>query len=165
MDKTQWHLLVSGAGCQFDKPRPASTEFWDLVAPLSVSSLYLAKNQTYRGQCSLIFDLRHAARPDELAAEEWMAFCADLYAAQRAVVTVTLPDHINIESLGNVVPHLHWHIIPRYVGDARWGMPIWTTPLSAMTDVRLDPGDRAALLDQLRAALPRPASVSSLPTL
>ena len=154
VDKTQWHLLVSGAGCQIDAPRPAANEFWDLVAPLSVSSLYLAKNQTYRGQCSLIFDLRHAARPDELSADEWTAFCADLYAAQRAVVNVTLPDHINIESLGNVVPHLHWHIIPRYVGDSRWGMPIWTTPLSAMQDERLDPGDRAALLEQLRAALP-----------
>jgi diadenosine tetraphosphate (Ap4A) HIT family hydrolase len=162
MDKTQWHALASGTGCQMDKPRPANSEFWDLVAPLSVSSLYLAKNQTYRGQCTLVFDLRHAARPDELSTEEWLAFCADLYAAQRAVVTVTTPDHINIESLGNVVPHLHWHIIPRYVGDARWGMPIWTTPLSAMTDVRLDAADRAALLEQLQAALPRPASVSSL---
>jgi diadenosine tetraphosphate (Ap4A) HIT family hydrolase len=154
VDKTQWYLLVSGAGCQMDKPRPAANDFWDLVAPLSVSSLYLAKNQTYRGQCSLIFDLRHAARPDDLSTDEWMAFCADLYAAQRAVVKVTLPDHINIESLGNVVPHLHWHIIPRYVGDARWGMPIWTTPLSEMMDTRLDPNERATLLEHLRAALP-----------
>lgn len=154
MDKTQWHALASGAGCHMDKPRPASTDYWDLVAPLSASSLYLATNQTYRGQCTLIFDLRHAARPDELSVDEWMAYCADLYAAQRAIVTVTLPDHVNIESLGNVVPHLHWHIIPRYVGDARWGMPIWTTPLSDMKDVRLDPSDRAELLDQLRAALP-----------
>jgi diadenosine tetraphosphate (Ap4A) HIT family hydrolase len=153
VDKSQWELLVGGAGCQMDAPRPESNEFWDLVAPLSVSSLYLATNQTYRGQCSLIFDLRHAARPDQLSAGEWTAFCADLYAAQRAVVSVTRPDHVNVESLGNVVPHLHWHIIPRYVGDARWGMPIWTTPLSAMPDIRLDARDRETLLAQLRAAL------------
>ena len=105
---------------------------------LSVSSLYLAKNQTYRGQCSLIFDLRHAARPDQLTPDQWAAFCADLYVAQHAVVSVTQPDHVNIESLGNVVPHLHWHIIPRYVGDPRWGMPICTTPLSATADARLE---------------------------
>jgi diadenosine tetraphosphate (Ap4A) HIT family hydrolase len=154
VDNAQWQLLVDGAGCQMDAPRPATNDFWDLVAPLSVSSLYLAKNQTYRGQCSLIFDLRHAARPDQLSTDEWSAFCADLYAAQRAVVFVTRPDHVNIESLGNVVPHLHWHIIPRYVGDARWGMPIWTTPLSAMPDIRLGPHNREALLEQLRAALP-----------
>ncbi len=135
-----------------DAPRPESNDFWDLVAPLSVSSLYLVKNQTYRGQCSLIFDVRHAARPDQLSADEWAAFCSDLYAAQQAVVTVTRPDHVNVESLGNVVPHLHWHIIPRYVGDPRWGMPIWTTPLSAMRDIRLDAADREMLLQQLRAA-------------
>jgi diadenosine tetraphosphate (Ap4A) HIT family hydrolase len=136
-----------------DAPRPASNDFWDLVAPLSASSLYLGKNQTYRGHCSLIFDLRHASRPDQLTAEEWTAYCADLFAAQRAVVTVTRPDHINVESLGNVVPHLHWHIIPRYVGDPRWGMPIWTTPLSAMPETNLEAHDREALLRALRDAL------------
>jgi diadenosine tetraphosphate (Ap4A) HIT family hydrolase len=153
MDKTQWELLVSGAGCWMDAPRPASNDFWDLVASLSVSSLYLAKNQTYRGQCSLIFDLRHAAWPDQLTADEWAAFCADLYVAQRALVRVTHPDHLNIESLGNIMPHLHWHIIPRYVGDARWGMPIWTTPLSAMSDTRLEATDHMALVQQLQAAV------------
>jgi diadenosine tetraphosphate (Ap4A) HIT family hydrolase len=149
MDKTSWKALVDGVGCQMDAPRAASNDFWDLIASLSVSSLYLAKNQTYRGQCSLIFDLRHAARPDELTPTEWAAFCADLYAAQQAIVTVTRPDHINVESLGNVVPHLHWHIIPRYVGDPRWGMPIWTTPLSAMPDTRLEAGEREALRRRL----------------
>ena len=152
-DRDAWQELTGGARCPMDAPRPASNEFWDLVAALSVSSLYLSKNQTYRGHCSLIFDPRHAARPDQLTAPEWAAFCADLYTAQRAVVSVTQPDHINVESLGNVVPHLHWHIIPRYVDDARWGMPIWTTPLSAMLDTRLEEGDRATLLRQLREEL------------
>ena len=153
MDRTRWQSLVEGSGCQMDAPRPASNDFWDLVAPLSVSSLYLAKNQTYRGQCSLIFDLRHAARPDQLSADEWAALCADLYVAQRAIVSVTHPDHVNVESLGNVVPHLHWHIIPRYVTDPRWGMPVWTTPLSAMPDTRLGAHEHASLLAQLQRAL------------
>ena len=153
MDTTAWEALVDGAGCPLDAPRPASNDYWDLVAPLSVSSLYLARNQTYRGQCQLVFDLRHAARPDQLTPEEWASFCADLYHAQGAVVKVTRPDHVNIESLGNVVPHLHWHIIPRYVGDARWGMPIWTTPLSAMPETHLEPHNREQLLQSLRTAL------------
>jgi diadenosine tetraphosphate (Ap4A) HIT family hydrolase len=150
MNPTEWQSLVNGVGCQMDAPRPTSNDFWDLVAPLSVSSLYLAKNQTYRGQCSLIFDVRHAARPDQLTSAEWTAFSADLHAAAAAVVAIVRPDHINVESLGNVVPHLHWHIIPRYVGDPRWGMPIWTTPLSAMPDLRLEERDRELLLRQLR---------------
>jgi diadenosine tetraphosphate (Ap4A) HIT family hydrolase len=60
---------------------------------------------------------------------------------------------MNVESLGNIVPHLHWHIVPRYVGDARWGMPIWTTPLSAMPDHRLGETERADLIESIRAAL------------
>ena len=108
------------------------------MAALSASSLYLAKNQTYRGQCQLIFDRRHAARLDQLIRTNTRRSPRDLFAAQNAVVRAVRPDHVNIESLGNVVPHLHWHIVPRYVGDARWGMPIWTTPLSAMPDHRLD---------------------------
>jgi diadenosine tetraphosphate (Ap4A) HIT family hydrolase len=32
---------------------------------------------------------------------------------------------MNYELLGNSNPHLHWHIIPRYKSDPRWGRPIW----------------------------------------
>lgn len=137
-----------------DAPRAASNEHWDFVAALSVSSLYLAMNQTYRGHCQLIFDPRHATSPSQLSPGEWSAYCADLFIAQRAIVGVVKPDHLNIELLGNVVPHLHWHIIPRYRTDPRWGQPIWTTPLSAMPDTRLELPERQALLAALRAAEP-----------
>ena len=155
MDRTSWNHLVSGSGCVLCAPRPASNDHWDLVTALSASSLYLAKNQTYRGQCQLVFDRRHAARLDQLTDEEYAAFGRDLFVSQRAVFAVMRPDHTNIESLGNVVPHLHWHIIPRYVNDARWGMPIWTTPLSAMPDSRLDAAERDDLIDRLRRQLTR----------
>ena len=152
-DKTKWESLVAGAGCPLDAPRPPSNDYWDLVGQLSVSSLYLSKNQTYRGQCQLIFDSRHVARLDQLSRPEWNSLAGDLFTAQQAVTRVVKPDHVNIESLGNVVPHLHWHIIPRYVDDSRWGMPIWTTPLAAMPDTRLEAADAEALLQQLRTAL------------
>jgi len=136
-----------------DAPREASNDHWDLVAPLTVSSLYLTTNQTYRGHCQLIFDPRHVTAPSQLSPDEWAAYCADLYAAQRAIVGVLRPDHLNVELLGNVVPHLHWHIIPRYRIDPRWGQPVWATPLSSMPDTRLEPSDRQALLTELRRAL------------
>jgi diadenosine tetraphosphate (Ap4A) HIT family hydrolase len=153
MDGAAWQALAGGANCTLDAPRAASSDAWDLVASLSVSSLYLTTNQTYRGHCQLVFDPRHVARLDQLTAAEWTAFSTDLHRATHAIVGITGPDHVNVESLGNVVPHLHWHIVPRYVGDARWGLPIWVTPSSAMPDTRLEPGDRRALLDALRAAL------------
>ncbi len=153
MSDTRWHTLERGVDCPLDAPRPASNEHWDLIAALSVSSLYLSKNQTYRGHCTLIFDPRHATRLDQLSATEWRAFSDDLFRAQGAVMRTVRPDHINIESLGNVVPHLHWHIVPRYRDDPRWGLPIWLTPLSDMPDTRLQDKDREALIGALQAAV------------
>jgi diadenosine tetraphosphate (Ap4A) HIT family hydrolase len=142
MNKPSWESLIRGVDCPLGSPRAASNDHWDFVRTLSVSSLYLAKNQTYRGQCLLIFDLRHAARPDQLSVDEWQEFSADLFAAQSAVVRTMSPDHINIESLGNVVPYLHWHIVPRYKNDARWGAPIWLTSTEEMADTRLSEQER-----------------------
>jgi diadenosine tetraphosphate (Ap4A) HIT family hydrolase len=154
-DPIAWRARVTGQGCPLDAPRPDSNDHWDLVATLSVSSLYLAKNQTYRGQCQLIFDPRHVARIDQLTRDEWTQLATDLFRSHQAVMQVTAPDHINVESLGNVVPHLHWHLIPRYHDDPRWGVPIWQAPLDAMPDARLDPSDRVALIEALRQALTR----------
>ena len=145
--------IARGVGCPLDAPRPPVNDHWDLIATLSVSSLYLAKNQTYRGQSQLIFDRRHAARPDELTRDEWMAFSADLFAAQAAIMRSVRADHVNIESLGNIVPHLHWHIVPRYRSDPRWGAPIWLTSLDDMIVTPLGDADREALVAAIRAAL------------
>jgi len=149
----RWEAKLRGRGCPLDAPRADSNAEWDLIARLSISSLYLARNQTYRGQCLLIFDPRHAARPDELSALEWAAFSADLHTSVRGVVHALQPDHVNVASLGNVVPHLHWHVIPRYLGDPRWGAPIWTTAGTDMPDERLADSERAELLRTLRESL------------
>jgi diadenosine tetraphosphate (Ap4A) HIT family hydrolase len=153
MDNQRWEALRRGEGCPLDAPRPASNEHWDFVAALGVSSLYLDKNQTYRGHCQLLFDPRHAARPDQLSAAEWSAWCADLFVAQQAIVRTVRPDHINVASLGNVVPHLHWHIVPRFKNDPRWGAPIWLTDLADMIQTRLPDEERGRLIDEIRSAL------------
>lgn len=149
MDFTAWSRLAAGVGCRFDAPRPDVTDEWVLVSRLRVSTLYLNRNQTYRGQCILILDLRHACRPDELAPEEWSGFCTDLHRAERAVHHVVQPDHMNVVSLGNVMPHLHWHIIPRYRTDPRWGQPIWPE----VPPRRIAAAEEGALLSALQQRL------------
>ena len=153
MSAHAWRTLAAGVGCPFDAPRAASTDQWEHVATLACSSLYLPKNQTYRGHCILVLDLRHATRPDQLTRREWQSFCDDLHLAQHAIERVVCPDHMNVASLGNVMPHLHWHIVPRYEHDPRWGAPIWSFDLASMPDTRLPDADFAALLKQLRDAL------------
>jgi diadenosine tetraphosphate (Ap4A) HIT family hydrolase len=50
------------------------------------------------------------------------------------------PDKINLASLGNVVPHLHWHVIPRFADDPHFPNPVWgvrqgSTPHAVPADV------------------------------
>jgi diadenosine tetraphosphate (Ap4A) HIT family hydrolase len=48
-----------------------------------------------------------------------------VFAAEVAVRKLVAPDKINLASLGNVVPHLHWHVIPRWTDDSHFPAPIW----------------------------------------
>jgi diadenosine tetraphosphate (Ap4A) HIT family hydrolase len=38
---------------------------------------------------------------------------------------VMQPEKINLASFGNMVPHLHWHVIPRYTDDVHFPQPVW----------------------------------------
>lgn len=153
MAQASWDDMAAGRDCPFDAPRADASPHWDVVAKLAVSSWYLPVNQQYRGHGILVFDPRHVTRIDELTADEWQAYAADLRHVTAAIVAVCKPDHLNVESLGNVVPHLHWHVIPRYKTDGRWGAPTWSWTAAAQPERRLATDDRANLLVALRAAL------------
>ncbi|GAB3263890.1 hypothetical protein GCM10027296_39740 [Chitinimonas naiadis] len=56
------------------------------------------------------------------------------------------PDKINLASLGNVVPHLHWHIIPRWRDDPHFPSPIWALPVRELITREVD-------LNRLKATL------------
>ena len=148
-----WDELSRGNGCPFDPPRIEPNGYWDTVAQLKVSTLCLAKNQAYKGQCILLYDRKHVTRPDHLTLIEWSDFADDAHQAAVAVASVCEPDHLNVECLGNGIPHLHWHIVPRYKTDPRWGAPIWTTTREEAHEEHLSDSARAALIADLRAAL------------
>ncbi|RTL33903.1 MAG: HIT family protein [Burkholderiales bacterium] len=44
------------------------------------------------------------------------------------------PSKVNLASLGNVVPHLHWHVIARFDWDTRWPAPVWAPPQREVVD-------------------------------
>ena len=48
-----------------------------------------------------------------------------VYVVEETQQSVLSPDKINLASLGNMVPHLHWHVIPRWRGDRHFPDPIW----------------------------------------
>lgn len=148
-----WDSLAAGKECPFDLPRSEPNGYWDSVIRLSMSTLCLLENQAYRGQCILVFDPRHAVRLDDLSTDEWSGLMNDLYRATKAVAAVCRPDHMNVGCEGNVIPHVHWHIIPRYRSDPRWGAPVTMTTTDEMAYARLADDERSRLIAELRSAL------------
>lgn len=66
------------------------------------------------------------------------------------------PTKVNLASLGNVVPHLHWHVIARFDWDARWPAPVWGPRRGELERDVPDAASRLAMpLDVLDAHLAR----------
>ena len=71
---------------------------------------------------------------------------------EEAQQSVLAPDKINLASLGNMVPHLHWHVIPRWRGDRHFPDPIWAAPRIAAGSESAQWHDQQA---RTQALLPR----------
>lgn len=90
----------------------------------------------------------HVAEFSDLAAGERALCMAAVVAVEQVLRERLAPTKINLASLGNVVPHLHWHVVARFASDSHYPQPIW--------GVRQRPGDAqrlAPLLPALDAAV------------
>jgi len=83
-----------------------------------------ADREAFPGFCRVIWQ-RHVAEMSDLSADEARHAMDIVLATERAVRRVVRPDKINLASLGNVVAHLHWHVIPRWTDDSHFPAPIW----------------------------------------
>jgi diadenosine tetraphosphate (Ap4A) HIT family hydrolase len=116
MPRQKWDALVAGIDCPLcAEVGQQENEYGLLVAQLEISNLWLWKNQYAPGYCILIYR-EHATELDELSLEKREAFLCDLIRAGTAMRHVFKPDKMNYQLLGNLVPHLHWHLVPRPVG-------------------------------------------------
>jgi diadenosine tetraphosphate (Ap4A) HIT family hydrolase len=120
----KWSEQEAGIDCYLCPAGLSAHTGLKLVAHLSVSSLYVTKDQRFLGLSSLILT-DHKTRLDALSEAAYIAFMEDLRRSTAAIREATHPDHMNVALLGNSCPHLHWSIVPRYRTDARWGRPIW----------------------------------------
>jgi diadenosine tetraphosphate (Ap4A) HIT family hydrolase len=139
--------------CPFDRPRVEPNDYWETVIEMGVSTLCLLKRQATRGHCILIYDPAHVTRPDQLTEDEWALFSRDAHGAVAALMEVFAADHANLECLGNEMPHLHWHVLPRYRSDPRWGGPVWTTTREELPRYEMGRAERTRRIRELRAAL------------
>ncbi|MBL8471618.1 MAG: HIT family protein [Rhodocyclaceae bacterium] len=90
----------------------------------------------------------HVAEMTDLTRPERQHFMDSVYAAEAALRAGCAPDKINLASLGNMVPHLHWHVIPRWRDDAFFPRPIWGAPQRAGAVREVDVARIARALQQ-----------------
>ena len=82
--------------------------------------------ESFPGVCRVVWN-RHVAEMSQLALGDARHFMDVVSATERALRRIMQPDKINLASLGNLVPHLHWHVIPRWRDDSHFPAPIWAT--------------------------------------
>lgn len=109
----------------------------------------LADEPDYPGFLRVILNA-HVKEMTDLPAADQQALMRVVLAAETALRETVQPDKINLASLGNVVPHLHWHVIPRFENDPHFPNPVWGARLRDTPHAA--PADMA---DQLAASLTR----------
>ena len=87
---------------------------------------------------------RHAREMGDLAQQERDDLMAVVFAVEAAVRETMQPDKMNLASLGNMTPHVHWHIVPRFRDDRHFPNPIWASPQRSAGSVPAGREKRAA---------------------
>lgn len=78
----------------------------------------------YPGFCRVILN-RHVAEMTDLLPAERARLMMTVMKVEQVLRDLLRPDKINLAALGNVVPHVHWHVIPRFFDDPHFPNPIW----------------------------------------
>ena len=90
------------------------------ICDLEASTLYLFKEQTYRGRC-LVAHNNHVSEICDLTDEERDAFMKDVARAAKAMHLAFKPAKVNYGAYGDTMPHLHFHLVPKYEGGPDFG--------------------------------------------
>lgn len=101
----------------------------------------------------------HVKEMTDLTAAERNRVMDAVWAVEAAQRAVLAPEKINLASFGNMTPHVHWHVIPRYRDDAHFPSPTWAVAQRASAPAAL--AARRALLPALHAAIIERLKVST----
>lgn len=132
--------------------RPDETPFGARVFAGEVSDAYLQRAAIQRGYTVSIWRGRHVAEPTELSDDEAAAYWLEVVRVGRALEEHLAPVKVNYDTLGNSLPHLHTHVLPRYADDPR---PGWPFPFPEEEAPPLDEGEFRRDVEVLRALLAR----------
>jgi diadenosine tetraphosphate (Ap4A) HIT family hydrolase len=120
-----WNDRMAGQGC----PLCAALGKGDNDSSVQVftgevAEVYLERRTRLPGYCIVVWRHGHVAEPTDLDPGQASRYWAEVLAVGWAVRTRFAPVKMNYLTLGNTVPHLHTHVLPRYLDDPAPGGPI-----------------------------------------
>jgi diadenosine tetraphosphate (Ap4A) HIT family hydrolase len=142
----------------------ASLPAEEIVWQLPHSVVLLGTWQFYHGYC-VVVARRHITELFHCGVEERQAYFEEMCLVAQAIAESFNPQKMNYELLGNQVPHLHWHLFPRYANDPQALKPVWLALGRAEQDeaerrrLQTGPLDRAATAERIRQKLQEHLSV------
>ncbi|GGD58760.1 MULTISPECIES: HIT family protein [Caballeronia] len=110
----------------------------------------LADEPDWPGLCRVVWGA-HVAEMSDLPDADRMRVMTAVNGVERVMRRVLVPEKINLASLGNQVPHVHWHVIPRFSNDSRFPLPIWAPRQRTVSEAQLS--KRRAQATLLREAI------------
>ena len=119
------------------------TDGEDILFSNALYRIVAVNDPSWPGFCRVILN-RHAAEMTDLPIEDRSTLMKAVCVVESALRDLMQPTKINLASLGNVVPHVHWHVIPRWSDDTHFPDPIWAPAIRPASTVRGEP-DHAAL--------------------
>ena len=97
------------------------------VGELNVSTVFLFKEQTYKGICNVVYK-DHVKELFQLDEQELTAFMNDVKKVAAAIDKAFQPNKINYGAYGDTLHHLHMHLVPKYEGKENWGSTFEMNP-------------------------------------
>jgi len=97
------------------------------ICELEATTVYLFKEQTYKGRCVVTYK-KHVNELFELEDEEVALFMKDVKKVAAAIKKVFSPGKINYGAYSDKLPHLHFHIVPKYQDGVSWGSTFEMNP-------------------------------------
>ncbi|WP_353431858.1 HIT family protein [Polynucleobacter sp. MWH-UH23A] len=102
------------------------------------------------GFCRVIWN-RHVPEMSDLTYGEREHIMSLVFAVEEVIREVMEPDKVNLAALGNMVPHIHWHVIPRYQDDDYFPGSPWSAKVRESSKSALE--SRRALAKKLPAII------------
>lgn len=113
-----WSERLAGKDCPICRSLgKGDNDFWVQVFEGEVAEVHLERRTRLPGYCIVVWRHGHVAEPTELSADAACGYWREVLAVGRAIESCYRPAKLNYFTLGNSVPHLHTHLVPRYLDD------------------------------------------------